>query len=144
MAGNASPVFGRRGQASKAQDTTFPATLTSAAVGYDGTAAENTLVFTAEAMNGSWVSSIRFKAIGTNTASVARIYLNNASTNGTASNNLFIGECSLPGTTAILTAATAEIEYPINRAINAGFRIYVGLGTAVAAGWVPSVVAEDY
>jgi hypothetical protein len=32
----------------------------------------------------------------------------------------------------------------MNFALPAGFRIYVGLGTAVAAGWVVTAIAGDY
>jgi hypothetical protein len=28
--------------------------------------------------------------------------------------------------------------------IPAGFRIYIGLGTTVASGWVPTCIAGDY
>ena len=69
--------------------------------------ANHVLVHTADATNGSIVYGIIFKAIGTNTASVARIFQNNGSSNGTATNNNFIGELSLPATTTTNTAAVA-------------------------------------
>jgi hypothetical protein len=37
-----------------------------------------------------------------------------------------------------------EIDYPVNMAIPAGFRIYMGLATAVAAGWVATCVGGNY
>lgn len=52
-----------------------------------------------------------FNAIGTNTASVARIYANNGSTNGTAANNALIGQIALPATTATNTAGTQMITF---------------------------------
>lgn len=110
---------------------------------YTGVSANHVLAHTAGA-DGSYIKKIKFKATGTNTASVARIYLNNGSVNTTASNNQFIGEVSLPGTTAINTAATAEPEYPLEMMIPATFRIYIGLGTTVAASWIPTCVAGDY
>jgi hypothetical protein len=90
------------------------------------------------------VQRLRFTATGTNTASVARIYLNNGSANTTASNNSFYGQVSLPATTAINTAATVEVDYPMNFAINPGFRIYVGLGTTVAASWICVAIGGKY
>jgi hypothetical protein len=116
----------------------------NAANDYTGIDADVTLVFTADATNGGYVERLRFKAGGTNTASVARIYLNNGSTNGTATNNCLYGEVSLPATTAIATAATVEIDYQMGFAIPAGFRIYFGLGTAVAAGWNCIAIGGKY
>jgi hypothetical protein len=109
----------------------------------DGTGTVLT-VFTADATNGGFVQRIRCKAIGTNVASVARIYINNGSTNGTATNNVFYGEVSLPATTATNTAATVDVDYPMNFALPAGYRLYAGLGTTVASGWVASVIAGAY
>jgi hypothetical protein len=116
----------------------------AAATDYTGIDADTSLIFTADATNGSFIQRIRFKAGGTNTASVARIYINNGSAPTTATNNTFYGEVSLPATTAIATAATVEIDYPMGFAIPAGFRIYFGLATAVAAGWVATCISGDY
>ncbi len=144
MPGNNDPIFSRVGDVSSNGTTGMAPTLTTAAADYDGTGANNSLVFTADSTNGGFVQRLRFKAKGTNTASVARIFINNGSTNGTASNNSFYGEVSLPGTTATNTAATVDLDYIINLALPAGFRIYVGLATTVAAGWVVTPVAGKY
>jgi len=115
-------------------------TFTTAAADYTGaTATHNKLVFTAHATNGSRIVGLRFKAIGTNTQSVARIFINNGSANTTASNNSFFDEQVLPATTAIATTTTVTIDWYAPGGyldLEAGFRIYVGLGTTVAAGWV--------
>jgi hypothetical protein len=145
MAANTSPIYSIQGDQSVDDSTTMPSTFTTAAADYTGaTATHNKLVFTADATNGGFIERLRFKAIGTNTASVARIFINNGSANTTASNNAFYGEVSLPATTAIATAATIEIDYPMNFALNPGFRIYVGLGTTVAAGWVCVAIGGQY
>lgn len=141
---NKQPIYTLGGDNSVDSSTTMASTFTTAAADYTGaTATHNKLVFTAGA-NGSYVQRLRFKAIGTNTASVARIFINNGSTNATAANNVFYGEVSLPATTAIATAATVEIDYPMEFALTPNFRIYVGLGTTVAAGWVCFAVAGEY
>jgi len=120
-------------------------TFTTAAADYTGaTATHNKLVFTADATDGGFIARLRFKAIGTNVASVARIFLNNGSANTTAANNSFYGEVTLPATTAINTAATIEIDYPMNFALPPGFRIYVGIATTVAAGWVCTPIGGEY
>lgn len=143
MAANTYPVFTKRGDSSADAATALPGTLLTATGDYTGISANHVLVHTAGA-DGSYVQGIRFKAIGTNVASVARIYVNNGSAQTTATNNVFIGEISLPATTGINTAATAEVFYPLGIQLENGWRIYAGLGTTVAAGWRPSAVAGDY
>lgn len=141
---NRIPVYSVGGDNSSDSSTTMAPTFTTAAADYTGaTATHNKLVFTAGA-NGSFVQRLRFKAIGTNVATVARVFINNGSANTTAANNSFYGELSLPATTASSTAATVEIDYPMNLALTPNFRIYVGLGTTVAAGWVCMAVAGEY
>jgi hypothetical protein len=141
MAGNTTPIFSRIGAIGGIGSTTL---ATVSAADYTGVGAQNILVFTSDATNGGFVQRIRLKAIGTNVATVARIYINNGSTNGTATNNVFYGEISLPATTAATTAATVDVDYPLNIALPAGYRLYVGLGATVAAGWVVSVIAGAY
>lgn len=145
MPANIDPIFSRRGQIASNGTTAMAPTFTTAATSdYDGTNANVALVFTADSTNGSFVQRLRFKAKGTNVATVARIYLNNGSTNGTAANNSFFGEVSLPATTATATASTIDFDYALNFALPAGFRVYVGIATAVSAGWVVTAIAGDY
>ena len=144
MPANVDPIFSRVGSCSNNNGTGMNQLILTAAADYTGISANNSLIFTADATNGSFVQGIRFKSGGTNVASVARIYINNGSVNTTAANNGFLGEVTLPATTAIATAATSEIWFPINMALDPAFRIYFGLGTTVAAGWVASVVAGRY
>lgn len=137
MAQNITPIFSIKGSVGTDNSTTMASTFTTAAADYTGaTATNNKQVWLADATNGGFIQRLRFKAIGTNIASVARVFINNGSANTTASNNEFYGEISLPATTAIATSATVEIDYPMNFALPAGFKIFVGLGTTVAAGWV--------
>lgn len=144
MAANTSPIYTLLGDVSSNGTTGMATGMVTATGDYTGVSANHVLVFTADATNGGFVQRLRFTATGSNTASVARIYLNNGSTNTSASNNSLFGQCSLPATTAINTAATAEVEYPMNIALNPGFRIYVGLGTTVAASWVCVAVGGKY
>jgi len=140
MAGNATPIFSRIGAIGGINSTT----LTTAAADYTGASTNNILVFTSDATNGGFVQRIRLKAIGTNVATVARIYINNGSAATSATNNVFYGEISLPATTAATTSATVDVDYPLNIALPAGYKLYVGLGATVAAGWVASVIAGAY
>jgi len=145
MPGNNDPVYSRQGDLSSSGTTTMAPTFTTAAADYTGaTASTNKLVFTADATNGGFIQRLRFKAIGTNTASVARIFINNGSANTTAANNSFYGEITLPATTISAVAATIDLDYPMNFALNPAFTIYVGIGTTVAAGWVCTAVGGKY
>jgi hypothetical protein len=140
MAANPNPIFSKAGAIGGIASTT----LLTATGDYTGIGANNILIFTAGATDGGFVQRVRLKAIGTNTATVARFYINNGSTNGTATNNVFYGEVSLPSITANNAAATVDVDYPMNFALPAGYRLYAGLGTTVASGWVASVIAGTY
>lgn len=143
MGVNTNPVFSGTGDVSTNNGTTMSQLTKDAAATYTGVDADDVLVFTAHATNGGYVERLRMKSVGTNIATVARIYLNNGSDHTVATNNAFYGEQSLQATTAILTAATVEIDYPMNMLLNPGFRIYVGLATAVAAGWVITAIGGN-
>jgi hypothetical protein len=143
MPANTSPIYTLSGDLSNNSTTGMNALITAAAADYTGISANNALVHTAGA-NGSYVRRLRLKAGGTNVAAVMRVYVNNGSTNATATNNSFIGEVSLPATTASTTAATIDVDYPLEFALPASFRIYVGLGAAVAAGWVVTCISGEY
>jgi hypothetical protein len=144
MAVNKDPIFTVKGDVSNNGTTGMNQLVLAAANDYTGIDADVSLIWTADATNGGYVKGIKFKAGGTNVATVARIYINNGSTPATATNNTFYGEVSLPATTAIATAATVEPYYPIEQAFPPGFRIYFGLATAVAAGWTGNVVGGQY
>ena len=61
-----------------------------------------------------------------------------------SANNSLIGELTLPATSLNAAVAMQEIDYPINFALPPGYEIYVGLGTAVAAGWQVTAIGGKY
>lgn len=136
MAANTAPIFGLT------PNVAWQVAFTAANTAKDGTGTVQT-VFTAGA-NGAFVQKVRFRAIGTNTASVARIFVNNGSTNATAANNALIDEITLAGTTLSEVSALSNYEVALNIALPAGYKINVVIGTAVAAGIVPSCYGMDY
>lgn len=75
MAGNNDPIYSRRGAITRA------VLLKTAANDYTAISPYNKEVFAADATNGSYVQRLRFKALGTNVATVARIYLNDGEPN---------------------------------------------------------------
>jgi hypothetical protein len=243
---NTNPIFSSIGSIGNS------GTLTTAAADYTGLSVNNQVVFNADPTNGSFVQRLRLKAIGTNIATVARIYINNGSLrlattlsapagtptgtpsasggtlasgnlfakivavdqwggltalstetasvsvtgptgsvtwNWTAStgavsyriyvgpatgnqityftsttnsyvqtaptgtgtdnafalvNNVLYGEISLPATTAASASATTEVDYPLNIALPPGYRLIVGLGTTVSAGWIVTTIGGNY
>lgn len=144
MTVNFKPIFTIEGDVSNNNGTGMNQLVLNAAPDYTGIDADVSLVWTAHAVDGGYVKGIKAVAGGTNVATVARFYINNGSSPGTATNNTLFGQLSLPATTAINTAATAELYYPIEQSFPPGFRIYVGIATAVAAGWTFNAIAGQY
>lgn len=142
---NTDPIYTRQADMSNNGSTGMNQPITAAANDFTGAGANNSLVFTADSTNGGYIQKLRFKANGTNAVSVARIFINNGSANTTAANNSFYGELSLPVTTAVTNGATGpDLDYPLNIALPPGFRIYVGLASAVVGGWTVTPVAGKY
>jgi hypothetical protein len=90
------------------------------------------------------VESITGQPLGTNVASVARVFLNNGAATTTATNNTLIGQIPLNATTLTETSDMPTVSLAINKAIPAGYRLYIVLGTTVAAGWEFTVWGGDY
>ena len=137
MPANTAPIF------TLTPDIQWAISATTANTTKTLAAGTNFLCFSA-GTNGSFVQRIRFRTLGTNVASVARIWINNGSTTATASNNTLWDEISLPATTVTETAAQSNYELPLNFALPPSYTIYVTLGTAVAAGWDVIVIGGDY
>jgi hypothetical protein len=137
MAANTQPIF------SIAGDVEWGATaITTANTAKDGTGTVLT-VFTAN-VDGAFVQRIRFRSAGTNIATVARVFINNGSTNATAANNILYDEITLAATTLSETAAQPVYELPLNFALPAGYVLNITLGTTIAAGYYVSVIGGKY
>lgn len=137
MAANTQPIF------SIAGDVEWGTTvITTANTAKDGTGTVLTC-FTA-GVDGGFVQRIRFRSAGTNIATVARVFINNGSTNATAANNILYDEITLAATTLSETAAQPVYELPLNFALPAGYVLNVALGTTIAAGYYVSVIGGKY
>jgi hypothetical protein len=99
---------------------------------------------TAGAVEGARVDFIKVRALGTNVATVIRIWINNGSATGTAANNTLYLERTLSSTTVSQTAEQPDIILPLNISLPAGYRLYATFGTAVAAGFHLTSVGGDY
>ncbi len=142
MAQNTAPIFPLfwdvTNNATLTTSGTFAWTILTATWDYTWVSANHQLVFTSKATDGSIIKAIRFKALWTNIATVARIFINNGWVNTTATNNQFFGELSLPATTSSNTVSTIDIDYvfPWNGLVlPPWFRIYIGVATTVASWW---------
>ena len=146
MAANSIPIY------SKVGDVQW-GTVTTANTAKDGTGTVVT-VFTADATNGGRVEKIRARALGTNVASVMRVFINNGSTNATAANNTLFAEVTLPATTLSEVAALALVEIPNNYTVAdatgfpivlpPGYKLNITIGTTVAAGYAVTAVGGKY
>lgn len=138
MAANTAPIFSLLG------DINWGATaITTANTAKDGTGTVLN-VFTADATNGGFVQRIRFRSAGTNIATVARVFINNGSTNATAANNILYDEITLAATTVSEVSALATYELPLNFALPPGYTLNVTIGTTIAAGYFISVIGGKY
>jgi hypothetical protein len=116
--------------------------ILSANTAMDGTGYVTT-VFTAGS-NGSYLQRLTARPVGTNIATVLRVFLNNGSSNGTQANNVLIAELTLPASSANAAGALTGSEINLNYAIPGGYKINVTLGTAVATGYRVCVIGGDY
>lgn len=131
--------------------------MTTANTAKDGTGTVGT-VTGAVGLNGGRIDSIKVRALGTNVASVLRLFVNNGGANSTPANNSLILEISLPATTLTEIASTSDIAITFNDSLYAqgvsnafpqlvlpaGYKINATIGTAVAAGWQITSVGGDY
>lgn len=108
---------------------------------WDGTETAGTslaLVFTA-GTNGSVVEKILVRYSGTagatpSTASTATrlaVWVNNGSANTTSTNNALIADLTVATFTPSAVAAVGGYEIPLNLRIAGGYKIYVGIATAI-------------
>jgi hypothetical protein len=95
---NTQPIYTSSG------DTQWIGPVVTANTTKDLTSGTAYLSFTASA-TGGYVQRMRFRALGTNVATVARIFINNGGVTGTTDNNTLWDEISLPATTLSETSA---------------------------------------
>ena len=95
-------------------------------------------------VNGSRLDFVRLRALGTNVATVCRVWLNNGGVTTTASNNMLFTEATIAATTLSETSALTENTITVNASLPAGYRVYLTFGTAQAAGHHATAVGGDY
>lgn len=138
MPGNVQPIY------SKVGDIQWITSVTATNTTTDLTSGTIYLAFTADATNGGFVQRIRFRSLGTNSTTVARVWINNGGATGTATNNILWDEITLNATTATQVASLATQELPLNFGLPPGYRLYVTLGTGTSPGYAVSVIGGKY
>jgi hypothetical protein len=137
MAINTAPIFSKKG------DIQWNVSALSAAnIAKDGTGTVAP-VFTA-GVDGAFLQRLVARPLGTNVATVLRVFVNNGGSNTVAANNSLITEMTLPTTTISEVAAQPAYELPLNFPLPPNYRILCTLGTAVGAGFEVTVFGGSY
>jgi hypothetical protein len=125
-------------------DTQWVGPVLTANTTKDLTSGTAYMAFHSSTTGGGYAQRMRFRALGTNVATVARVFINNGSTTGSTENNTLWDEISLPATTLSETSALPTYELPLNFALPPGYKLFVTVGTAVAAGYDVTVIGGKY
>lgn len=127
MAANTAPIFVR------IPSVQWASTGTAANTNLDGTGTVAT-VFTADADNGSKIEKVILEALGTNVATVVRLFVNNGQSNTTAANNSLVYEVAMNSNSVSQTAASTRVEVALDIALPPGYKLLATTGTAIASG----------
>lgn len=143
MAANTIPIYTKQG------NIAYSTLIQTANTAKDGTGTVN-LIFTAGA-DGGRVERVRVRAVGTNVATVLRIFINNGSDPTNAANNVLYAEKTIAATTGSEAAELALNELPTTTdptafplVLPAGYRLYCTIGTTVAAGLRVTAIGGNY
>lgn len=136
MAANTAPIF------VGSPKNWYVSSGTSANTNLDGTGTVAT-VLTAGA-SGSYVNKLRLTHLGTNVATVLRIFVNNGSSNTTAANNALVKEITMAANTVSQSAASVAVEVALDMPLAATYKLIATIGTAVAAGIMIEAEGGDY
>lgn len=136
MAAGTSPIF------VATPKNWFASTALAANAAVDGTGTVVT-VLTAGA-NGAKVKKIRLNHLGSNIATVVRLFINNGSANSTAANNGLVYEYTMAANTLSQVAASVPAEINLDLALAAGYKLNVTVGTTIASGIMVNAEGGDY
>ena len=147
MAGNQNPIYSRVG------DIQGSVILTTQAQDYTGNNANNTIVYQADPTNGGFLQRLRFKALGTNVATVARIYINEgypalANTAGvpgtpSASTNT-TGGVLQPGNYYAVVQSIDQYGIPTNFSAESTVATTTTNTSSIVFSWTPGPSAQSY
>ena len=143
MPANIEPIYPIIPKVSMCKVLTADAT---ASKNHDGTSSGAVLLFTA-GVNGSRIDSVKAMPLGTNVATVLRLFINNGQDPTVAANNSLFKEVAAPANTINETAAATELKVITTDdllCLPPNYRLYVVVGTTIAAGLQVTVIGGDY
>jgi hypothetical protein len=149
MAANTTPIYSKVGDiqwGAADGDGGAAGPLKTANTAKDGTGTVLT-IFTADADNGGRVDRISARSVGTNVATVLRVFVNNGETNATVANNTLITELTLPATNLSEVAQFTDQTIsgtPFPLVLPPGYKLLVTLGTTVAGGYSVTAYGGKY
>ena len=100
-------------------------------------------VFTA-GVNGARLDYLKVRALGTNVATVLRVFVNNGADKTVDTNNSLIYEQTIAATTLSETAQLLDNLVTLDLSLPAGYVVNVTIGTTVAAGLQVTGVGGNY
>lgn len=146
MAANTIPIF------PITPNVSWTSSIATANTAKDGTGTA-AVAFTA-GTEGSKIDQIKVRALGTNIATVLRLFINNGASAETATNNTLIHEVTIAATTLAEDSALADNDILIvkDTGVNVspipylpgGYKILATVGTTIAAGLQVTVHGGDY
>lgn len=143
MAANTAPIYSAKGDIQWGAQYGIAA-LTTGNPSYEGTGSGIMIVCSAS-IEGNFIQRLRFKASGSTTNSVARIFINNGGDTGSKQNNFLYDEVTLPAITATSASATTTIEIPMNFVLPAAYRITATIGlNQPQGGWYVGAIGGSY
>lgn len=149
MPANTDPIYTRTPDIQVAGSVIGPSANTAT----DGTGANITSIFQADATEGGFVQKVIFKPIGTTASTVARLFICSVTgtftpgTSNTAANTAMLAEVQLASWSASNSAASPQYEVPLNLPIPPGWRLLCSFGTSTGAagnGFNPVTIGGKY
>jgi len=149
MSANTTPIYTRQADVQLGGAVIGPSANTST----DGTGANITSIFQAQAQEGGFVREVRLKAVASPAATVARLFVCSVTgaftpgSSNTAGNTALIAEIALPAITVSQVAATPDFVIPVNFPLPPGWRLLMTFGTSTGAagtGYAVTTVGGRY
>ena len=147
MPANQNPIY------SKIGDIQGSVILTTQAQDYTGNGVNNTIVYQADPTNGGYLQRLRFKALGTNVATVARIYINEgypalantAGVPGTPTASVSTsGGVLMPGNYYTVVQSIDQYGIPSNFSAESTIATTTTNTSSIVYTWTPGPSAEYY
>ncbi len=137
MSANTSPIF------TLTPHVSYVFTSVTANTAMDGTGTVATAL--TGATNGTRIEKVIIQHLGSQgSANVVRFFINNGSTNATATNNTLVHEETLADNSVSQTAASVSVTWNCDIIIPSGYKLNVVIGTTVTSGYQVTTIGGDF